>query len=203
VPPEEISSSYSYQLCLWYIISDDGSRVCLFSAPQIMDELNITPPFFYSYQCGSTVLTSYIPVHMYSISLQVMSTIVSLVIIFSSSNMVQYPRWLLALFPGVCWPAHWQTVEGSARDLEEKPIRLIKPHQIISRTMNNIIMLLSFGLCSPVLCCYITVSISVHLFSWLMLVGRFLSSRLDGLHASSSGLLVSLSSRLILIICLP
>jgi hypothetical protein len=146
--------------------------------------LKITPPFFYSYQCGSTLLTSYIPVHMYSISLQVLFTIVTLVIIFSSSDRAQQPPWLLSLFPGVCWPSHWQRVGGSIFNLDKKPI-LIEPHQIISRTMNNIILLLSFGLCSPVLCVFIAVSICVHLLSWLVLIGRFVSVRLDALlHAS-------------------
>jgi hypothetical protein len=163
--------------------------------------LKITPPFFYSYQCGSTLLTSYIPVHMYSISLQVLFTIVTLVIAFSS-DWAQHPSWLLSLFPGVCWPSHWQKVGGSI-DLQKKPVRLISPHQIISRTMSNIILLLSFGLCSPVLCVFIAVSICVHLLSWLVLIGRFVSVRLDALHASGEsppsteldeGSIVSLSS---------
>jgi hypothetical protein len=150
-----------------------------------MEVLKITPPFFYSYQCASTLLTSYIPVHMYSISLQVLFTIVALVIIFSSSSMT-HPHWLLSLFPGVCWPSHWQRTGGSAIDLERNPVCLIEPHQIISRTMSNIILLLSFGLCSPVLCAYIAVSICLHLSSWLVLIGRFVFSRIDARHALAS-----------------
>jgi hypothetical protein len=139
-----------------------------------MDVLKITPPFFYSYQCGSTLLTSYIPVHMYSVSLQIIYTIVSLIIIFTSSNMVQHQRWLLSFFPGVCWPSYWQNVDLT---VAKKPIRIVKPHQIICRTTNNIILLLSFGLCSPVLCLCIAVSICLHHCSWLMLIGRFVSLR--------------------------
>jgi hypothetical protein len=180
---DDISSSYSYQRCGLYVFFSDGSRFCLRYAPAIpgiMDVLKLTPPFFYSYQCGSTLLTSYLPVHMYSISLQIISTIVSLIIIFSSSNLTHHPRWLLSLFPGVCWPSHWQSVKGPAIDLHfnKKPICLIKPHQIISRTMNNIILLLSFGLCSPVLCAFITVSICA--------VGRFVSLRIDALQTLRS-----------------
>jgi hypothetical protein len=188
VPPDDISSSYTYQRCSLFAISPDGSRVCRTFSPVIMDVLKITPPFFYSYQCGSTLLTSYIPVHMYSISFQVLFTILTLIVIFWSSNIGQHPRWLLSLFPGVCWPAHWQGAEGSRIDpgLEKQHIRLIEPHQIISRTMNNVILLLSFGLCCPVLCGYITVSICVHLSSWLMLIGRFVFLRIDALHASRS-----------------
>jgi hypothetical protein len=185
VPPDEISSSYSYEYCAWSLIRLDGSTVCLITAPLLMDVLKITPPFFYSYQCGSTLLTSYLPVHMYSISLQITFTIVSLFIIFSSSILEQqHPRWLLSLFPGVSWPSHWQSV-GSSIVSQRQPV-MIKPHQIISRTMNHIILLLSFGLCSPVLSVCIAVSICVHLCSWLMLIGRFVSIRLDALRALRS-----------------
>jgi hypothetical protein len=177
VPPDEISSSYSYQYCALSFVLD-GSIECLITAPAIMDVLKITPPFFYSYQCGSTLLTSYLPVHMYSVSLQIIDTVVSLIIIFSSSTMTQQPRWLLSLFPGVCWPSHWQRVGSSIVDINEQQPVMIEPHQIISRTMNNIILLVSFGLCSPVLCVCIAVSICMHLCSWLILIGRFVSLRL-------------------------
>jgi hypothetical protein len=153
-----------------------------------MDVLKITPPFFYSYQCGSTLLTSYLPVHMYSISMKVIFAIVSLIIIFSSSSMAHYPSWLLSLFPGVCWPARWGEIIRDSEINFKKPIRLIEPHQIISRTMNHIVLLLSFGLCSPVLCVWIALSICVHLCSWLMLIGRFVSLRIEIFHSSRSRL---------------
>jgi hypothetical protein len=151
-----------------------------------MDVLKITPPFFYSYQCGSTLLTSYIPVHMYSISFQISSIILTLAFVLSSSNLAEYPSWLLSWFPEVCWPSRWLTSRASAMDVETNPIRLVRPHHILSSVMNNIILLLSFGLCSPVLCVCITVNICVHLCSWLMLIGRFVSLRIDALHLSES-----------------
>jgi Leucine-rich repeat (LRR) protein len=107
IPPDDISSSYSFQSCSFMIFLSDGSSKCLRYGHALMDALKITPPFFYSYQCGSTLLTSYIPVHMYSISLRLISTIVNFITVISSSSIVdQYPHWLLFLFPGVCWPSH-------------------------------------------------------------------------------------------------
>jgi hypothetical protein len=186
VPPDDIFSSYSYQRCSSYSVEPDGTTECLKYNPMIMDVLTITPPFFYSYQCGSTLLTSYIPVHMYSVSLQVLSTIGTLIIIFSASSLTQFPSCLLALFPGVCWPAHWQRIGGSAIDLEKRRIRLIEPHQIISATMSHMILLLSFGLCSPVLCAYIALSLCLHLCGWLLLIGRFVATRIDEQGSASS-----------------
>jgi hypothetical protein len=161
-----------------------------------MDVLKITPPFFYSYQCGSTLLTAYIPVYMYSVSLQLISTLVTFAFILftSSHHMTQQPHWswLLKSFPGICWPSHWSNVDYhlSNPTPEKKPIRLIKPHRIISRIMNNMVLLLSFGLCSPVLCCYVTLNICVYLSCWLILIGRFVCHRIDTL--ASRGLSGSL-----------
>jgi hypothetical protein len=149
-----------------------------------MEALRITPPFFYSYQCGSTLLTAYIPVYMYSISLQVLSILISLVLILSLSSHTHHPQWqwFFDSFPDVSWP---ERISEFDHRLEEnlhprqqrlmKRRRLIKPHQIISRAMNNFILLLSFGLCSPVLCIYIAFCISLHLCSWLLLIHRFVT----------------------------
>lgn len=52
--------------------------------------------------------------------------------------------------------------------------------------LNNLVLLLSFGLCSPVLCCYIALSTYVHLCSWLILIGRFVCFRRDHLVARRS-----------------
>jgi hypothetical protein len=174
----------------------NGSKQCLIFAPAIMDVLKVTPPFFYTYQCGSTILISYIPINMYSISIQILSTIGTLVIIFSSPDSTEYPRWLFDLLPGVCWPTHWHSARDSDADLKVQPKNLIKPYQIISRMMNNFILLFSFGLCSPVLCCFIVVCICVHFFSWLVLIGRFVMIRRSAPRQSSlvdEGSLISLS----------
>jgi hypothetical protein len=146
-----------------------------------MDVLKITPPFFYSYQCGSTLLTSYIPVHMYSISLQILSSIGTFIVIFSSPNMaqLQYPS-------GCCLCLQESVGLHTGGGTPNSSIRLIESHQIISKTINNIILLLSFGLCSPVLCGYIAVSICIHLCGWLILIGRFVFVRIDALNVSRS-----------------
>jgi hypothetical protein len=164
----------------------------------IMTALEITPPFFYSYQCGSTLLTSYIPVYMYSVSMQLLSSIVTFgfILLSSSHSITEHPHWswLLNWFPGVCWPSHWNNFDQenhSEPTVIETPILVVNPHEIISRMMNNLVLLLSFGLCSPVLCCFIALSICVHLSCWLILIGRFVCLRIDFLaspHLSSSGL---------------
>jgi hypothetical protein len=56
-------------------------------------------------------------------------------------------------------------------------LRMIESYQVISFIMSNLILLLSFGLCHPVLSFYIALSIFVNLCCWLMLIRRFISLR--------------------------
>jgi hypothetical protein len=174
VPPEDISSSYSYRACARSLINPDG-LICLLSPPTLMEILYITPPFSYTYQCGSTLLTSYLLVYMYSISLQIFSLLMRLILVFST-NFTQHPNWFMKLFPGIYWPSKWKSDNQSSRDVPRtKSPRLLRPAQIISGAMYHMILLLSFGLCSPVLAGYITFSLCANMCCWLVLIGRFLS----------------------------
>ena len=111
-----------------------------------MDILKLTPPFTYSYQCGSTILTSYIPVYMYSSIFQILIDISRVIIIFQI-NFEDYPQFIY------------------------KNIRISK---IISNIINNMILLLSFGLSSPVLCLSICLSVIINISCWLMIIGRLI-----------------------------
>jgi hypothetical protein len=160
-----------------------------------MDPLKITPPFSYSYQCGSTLLVSYIPVYMYSVSFQLLS--IALKLIMASSFSFYLPEMLLIKwFAPITWPLH--LTDQLKKILTSHPltssVQLIKPHQIISNVISHLILLLSFGLCSPVLGCYITLSVCVSLCCWLMMIGRFVFYRLTVSHSSVSVTTTSVSS---------
>lgn len=133
-----------------------------------------TPPFLYSYQCGSTLLTSYIPVYMYATSFQLVAGVLRLVVVLNS-NIQKHP-WLINLTAGICWPDFWPK-NISDDNVEPPTAQLIQPSQIISNFMNHIVLLLTFGLCSPLLAVYLTCSVCVNLSSWLMLIGRFIVQR--------------------------
>lgn len=142
-----------------------------------------TPPFTYSYQCGSTLLTTYIPIYMYSFSLQLVSIMLILCIIYTS-NSVTFPRWILNISAGVCWPRLLGTnlPHVNSHDNSNSPtIRLIHPSLILSQLMNNLIILLTFGLCSPILASYITINLCIYLSSWIVLIGRFIMFRLSSI----------------------
>jgi hypothetical protein len=138
-----------------------------------MDVLKITPPFTYSYQCGSTLLTSYLPIYMYSISLQIISTLVKLVIIFTASNSPpQTFQWLRNWLPNIFWPLDRNTREI----ILSYPGRLIEPYRLVTSVVENLMLFLSFGLCCPSLSVSITINIALQLSCSLMLIGRFVFS---------------------------
>jgi hypothetical protein len=111
---------------------------------------------------------------MYSIALQIMVNLIKLGIIFSFHPNRHSTWW--KFYAGICWPLSFPLTTST---LFPKTIRMIESFRIISNTMNNVLLLLSFGLCSPVLGCCIMLSITVNLCSWLMLTGRFLILRLN------------------------
>jgi hypothetical protein len=139
-----------------------------------MRVLQFAPPFSYSFQCASTLLITYIPVYMYATSLQLLAIAFALITIFASNRTgSEYPEWFKRLFVRVCW------LTPSTRDTELSSIPLIEPHQILSTVTNNLIIFLTFGLCSPVLGCYLALCISVRLLFWRTMIGRFVFSRLE------------------------
>jgi hypothetical protein len=149
---------------------------CALSVPVVMNVLEIAPPFTYSYQCGSTLLISYIPVYMYSASLQLTLVLVRLFAIFALSSHPT-PTFWMTLFPQICWPLSMRSTSSTA-------IRVIEPFQILYNTTSNLILMLSFGLCSPVLACSLMLNLTANLCSWQMLVGRFLTLRIPILSSS-------------------
>jgi hypothetical protein len=105
---------------------------------------------------------------------------------FSDSTFV----WLMKYLPHLNWSFNFPntTVLNSPPNANSKSNlmdsnpdlpRLIAPYQIISNLMNNFILLLTFGLCSPLLGFSISLNIYLCIWSWLMLIGRFISFRVE------------------------
>lgn len=125
---------------------------------------------------------------MYLVSLQIITNFIKLIITFSYNPYIKYPQRLMSKFAGVCWPQYWNSPVAidTVTPFFKSPKPMIQPYQILSFTMNNLILLLSFGLCSPVLCWSITLNVCLNLSSWLMLIGRFITHRLQYLSSNES-----------------
>jgi hypothetical protein len=124
---------------------------------------------------------------MYSTTLHLVTILIQLLIFFSS-HWIHFPEWLINTFGRIYWPLlplPRDSANGNGNDKTNDhntnanpPIQIIRPYRIISSTMNHMILLLSFGLCSPALGFYIAIGICVNLVTWLMLIGRFIFLRI-------------------------
>lgn len=115
----------------------------------IMHTVKHIPPFTYSYQCGSTLLVSYIPVNMYATFLQIILDVTKGWIIFHS-NTNDFPVFMRRFLP-------------------HKNLRI--PF-LISEAMNSWVLLLSFGISSPILSLSLLFSQWVDVSFWLILIGK-------------------------------
>jgi hypothetical protein len=196
---DPISSSYTYDICILFV-SIDLTTSCLVSIPRLMDVLKIIPPFTYSYQCGSTLLVAYIPVYMYTASLQILANVGRFAVIFLTKP-ENFPPWSWKFLPGIAWP-NWHMSHNSllllrkqdtsthilnamhkdpslensnstAEQMNASSTTLLRLARIISTAMNNTLLLLSFGLTSPVLACFLLLNINLTLSFWMLLIGRY------------------------------
>ena len=133
------------------------------------------PPFIYNNICTSVILTSYIPVYVFVYAIQLFVLIVSFVT-FSSIRYRDIPAWLRKGLPGVFWPEHeWTSQDTAPRDL-------LKSTEIVSfDILNHLAVFATFGMSSPFLGVLMLLSVTLKLFMWRVVIGRFVQSRLPGM----------------------
>ena len=116
-----------------------------------MEVLKLTPLFTYNYQCKSILLTSYIPIYMYIVSIQIIIDLFRVVMIFQTKyqDFTQILQQFLQLV-----------------DYE------IDTSIILSNLINNMTLLLSFGLSSPVLSVSVCLGVMINISCWLIIIGK-------------------------------
>jgi len=143
------------------------------------------PPFTYSNQCASTLLTAYIPVLVLGFSLQLLVAC-AFPLLQASVSYERIPLFVRKQLSGVVWPHYWtrelRPEEQQARRslLSSDPWVLLKTKTVICfDILNNLLLMLTFGICSPVMavliCCVVGVKMSV----WTYLIGRFVGAMLE------------------------
>jgi hypothetical protein len=169
-------SSYQYLQCDNYLfLIAQGKEICLYSSYTSVDVVPIVPAFTYSNLCGSVILTSYIPVYIY---LYIMSIVINIASTYIYCNYVNYstiPEIIQNQLMGVMWTAHDWSNAISPESLSRK---LLKVDNVICDILHHICILLTFGLCCPVLAIAIAMYISIYVFVLLAILGRF-SHRLN------------------------
>ena len=153
MPPEKISSTYSYSSCLSWITIITPSivyKICKSSIIMNMEVLKLSPPFTYNYQCGSTLLTIFIPVYIYTIVFQIIVDLVKIITILNTNY------------------------NNSSKLILHSAEYIIKHNSFfISNIINSIVLLLSIGLSSFSLSLSILVGVCTSISCWLILIGQF------------------------------
>jgi hypothetical protein len=230
-PPEKISASYSYTECGFAIINETtGEDKCVVPDDITIDLQPAEPPLIYNFQCGSELLTDYIPVYIYSYSFLILLPIARFLWLWyiPLSAFPGESSWTFFVPTGIMFPDSWNslpadlcgqhTSEGlatadensirpsssssplhitsspstpaassdcdifsTARRMNATKNNLWNPDSILSRLISHAAILLTFGVCSPVLSFAIVLAVILSIIEWKFVLGRFLFRRFSSL----------------------
>ena len=139
-----------------------------------VDVAPLVPPFSYNNLCSSSLLASFIPVFILVSAIQILFSIFQ-VVMFTSIKYVDIPQNFRRMMFGIFWPEYWSSNTHS----EENHELLLKTDRIVTNDiLNPLLVLCTFGICSPFLSLVILVTVSLKCRLWIMLLGRFLYARL-------------------------
>ena len=182
VQPNEVTASYSYSPdCAITGYSHTGESVCTEVNDVYVEVAGLVPPFSYNYQCTSVLLTAYIPVFIYTYSLQVIAPFLFLyALCYLDYNKI--PKRWSRMIPGILFPDNWSkdsTSKGFRSDMLKvvSSKRLYNVKTVTSNMIHNIIILMTFGLCSPMLALLIGASSHFIISTWQILIARFVHYR--------------------------
>ena len=175
---DAVSTPYSYDTCLSRIhYANTGITSCREYGTMSVDSVPLVPPFTYNYQCGSVLLTSFIPVLIMGYSIQLLLPVAAMAIL----TYVPYsliPLVCRHMFRGILWPTQWS--QGGTELVHNKlfvnkhtDVMLQIRSILCNDVLNNWILMLTFGLCSPILAVAIVCCVLVKMTLWMILIGRF------------------------------
>jgi hypothetical protein len=142
-----------------------------------VESASLVPPFTYNNQCGSVLLTSYIPVFLLGYAVQLMLPLIILVSL-TCMPFASMPSFVREMCHGIIWPEYWLQggdvlVRNKAIVGSDPSVILNIPTVFCNDVLNNWLSLVTFGLCSPVLAVAIVCSVLLKMSMWVLLVGRF------------------------------
>ena len=192
VGADEIHSTYSYEYCSLMVFNFDGlPSQCAIYQIQTVIVAPLVPPFSYNNLCSSVLLTRFIPVYILVHSFQIMLPFIQ-VWVFMMTRYSSFPKYIQPVLNGVFWPHHWSRKPHSSVSAGivcemSDPHHLLKANRIISSDiLNHLLVFCTFGMCSPFLALIMVVSVSLKHRMWVMLIGRFVHSRVVGSTSAKS-----------------
>lgn len=183
-----MNTPYPYDICTSKLFSPTG-YTCLVWQQAHAVSASFVPPFFYNNQCASVLLTSFIPVLIIEFSLQLLMAVMLPVLSHHVARWIDLTvLFRIKMLPGILCPQAWVTAEHSALvSLQGDPSILLNTKSILCfDVFNNALIMLTFGLCSPVLAAAVACVVVLKMNVLVLLIGRF-TCLLQGVSSSESG----------------
>ena len=182
VEDDPVSTPYTVMTCMEAQYLPTGSE-CKRWVSTLAESAPVTPPFVYNNQCTSVLLTAFIPVLIIGFTVQLTTTLILSLL----SYRVDRITWIdltgtvrHKMIPGIVWPRLWLNSDTSAfvrrnrAKLNDDPTILFSTRTILCfDVLNNAVIMLTFGFCSPVLALACTVVVVTKMKVLELLVGRF------------------------------
>jgi hypothetical protein len=152
IQPDSVSLASSNLYCL-------TDKICTYS-----DSTAIILPFMYYSTCGSKILTTYIPIFMYTYSiLPVVNIFYHLLVVKIPLSYI--PNIFYILIQGICRP------QDFSKGIFTK---LFRGKDVIASLVLHLTVLITFGISSPILALVIVITIAVDCLLKVYLILRFL-----------------------------
>lgn len=153
-PPTAIEENYDgiipYTYCLGFNCNNvyDPIRISQF----------VSPPWVYSYQCGFSILTNYVPVMLskYTITGIFLPILQLIILYFPPSSWIRNLRFSKAILPYTS-----NAVSGDVT-LDQNDRRHLLTYRFLSKTLIDVVMLFTFGIFCPFLTFIIVTSMIVN-----------------------------------------
>lgn len=168
IAPNSISVSYHLTTCIesyqeYDSVLNQVQTVCTHYQDSMLDT-TFTPTMIYYYTCGSRLLTIYTPVYMYIYTM--LLTLFPLAYAFlASSKTEHWPAWLITHVDGALRP------NDRGKIVFEKLMRSTSMQAIM---ISHIVVLLTFGVCCPLLGLVIAMSLTVDTLVWQLVLTRYI-----------------------------
>eukprot|EP01041_Mallomonas_annulata_P008141 gene8141-16732_t len=166
VPATSVQTSYNFVACLFFSFNIDTSQLSCTQFGQLGPiESSYTPSFIYNNGCSSSILTTYIPVYIYTYSISAFIAPFLRFIWPSCMDMRYFPEFVrINALMGLLWPKHAEEVRSY----------LFFADYFVIDLLGDITLLLTFGLASPPLAVCISANIIINAIIIQVLIGRYL-----------------------------
>lgn len=114
--------------------------------------------------CSSILFAYYIPIYMYSYVIFAFFIPIAY-IIAATTKSEKLPKWIFVILPGILWPKD---------PTPSKFPFMFDPEDISASQLQHFTTLLTFGLASPILAVAITTAMCMEMFTWQVMLGRYI-----------------------------